>query len=57
MLALLWVCGCVVNKMDRRLASREMIFSRREMISYQNIKSKLHGVLKGDHCSERGKAL
>ena len=57
MLALFWVCGCVVNKMDRRLASREMIFSRREMISYQNIKSKLHGVLKGDHCSERGKAL
>ena len=57
MLALFWVCGCVLNKMDRRLASREMIFSRREMISYQNIKSKLHGVLKGDHCSERGKAL
>lgn len=57
MLALCWVCGCVVNKRERSLASRGMMFSRRQMINYQNIKSKLHGVLKGDHCSERGKAL
>lgn len=54
---ILGAVGVSGSQTDRSLALGEMVFSWREMISAQIIKSKFYGVLKGDHCSGRKKVL